>query len=1488
MIETLTTILMSTWLGIASFFGGPMFGTAPFVFTSDQVGSSATNGYVLQTDGDVSTWVSTTTLGISGGSGATVFGDLSDVSTSSDATGDVYYQNSSGQITNLGIGSNGEVLKVSGGLPSWGTDVGAGAGGGTVSTSTDLVDTYVTYATAPSTIGAEAAFTYDDATDLLTVVNASTTNLTALYASSTDAHFGTLNLPNLTDGMLAVYSNIVGSYATTTFSGGLTYSNGNVTSDLGTSIDISDETNLAGDSEIVLTDDTLSIASSIARDSELHDAVTLSGTPDYITLSGQDIVRGTIDIGDDTNLSASWPLSLVGDALSWIGLATTSQPTAGQLLYSDGGTGLIPVATSSINVGTATALEANGANCASGSYALGVDASGASEGCTDATTEIDSAISTHTSNATAHQALVTLAGALDYLTLSGQEITRNAIDLATDITGTLGITNGGTGTSTPAVGGQILAWVGSNWQGVATTTFSGGLTYSNGNVTADLGTSIETGEITNGTILAVDLSTTTTFLDGEIVQYVAATDNFTSVTCAELTGSADLCDGNDASGVGGTGLATTSPIADSNVLTYSASGAGSAYGTATTSVAAGTGIASSATLGALVGGANTTLSIDFTEFDTDSITQGATNLYNQTHTGEVTGATALTIADSVAVSNWNLTTPTLTTFFGTPCTGNEFLQDISDTGAFSCAAAPAGGVDGFDFTYSTDIGYGITGSATSTKTQFTAGIHASSTSHFANASTTQLSIEGAYIYDTSGTTRFLGASTALDITDSTQNSELYLSDGTWQAANYSDGTFDFLNSGSNTATLDFESVVSGKILTIPNLTGSFALGSFTTGFLNGNIPFGSSGLLATSTGFSFNDTDDRLTATYASTTAISGSNATFTTFNGALTGNVTGNADTATALAANGANCSSGNAPLGVDASGAVEGCFDVWTEAENTSAAYIALTDLSATWPINYNNGTGAFTWGGLATTSQPTAGQILYSDGTTGLTPVSTTTATIGTGLSYSGTFGSLVGGAAGTLSVDLGTDIDISEIQAASKSGLDSELLTGTIATTNAVLTVNADDDVVEETNGLTWNITPATCTGDGNGGALTISGTEIVCSADDGGGGSGGEDFLYSQDIGYGVTGSATTTKTQFTAGIHASSTSHFSNATTTQATITDLWATTLQSLTTVGANAEGAIETAIDTLANLTSIQGFTFTLADAGTNAFFGWDDAAGAYENLTAAEALTIIGGAANDFDGSGDLGTGVVADNEIDYTQVTLADFDIDDFAGDTNDDDDLDVAAGGTGVSTFSSSQLLYGAGTGDIQTVATGTVSAGTGISISATIYALLNAASIAIDQAANLTWTGIHDFTSAVLRLPHGASPTVDANGETAIDTTAEFDQLLFYGDAKRVVTPLQRLGFAYATTSWTGTTTLNIGPAYIGSQIEYGYCETNTGTVAVSIYDGTNRADFMPTASTTINKFSYSTNNTWTEGESMRVDLGQPASSPTRVSCSFGFSVTAE
>jgi len=79
---------------------------------------------------------------------------------------------------------------------------------------------------------------------------------------------------------------------------------------------------------------------------------------------------------------------------------------------------------------------------------------------------------------------------------------------------------------------------------------------------------------------------------------------------------------------------------------------------------------------------------------------------------------------------------------------------------------------------------------------------------------------------------------------------------------------------------------------------------------------------------------------------------------GAITGALTGNASTATALAGNGANCNAGEYALGVDASGAVESCTDATTEINTVVAtkdecseitncvpsAWDALTDMVLT----------------------------------------------------------------------------------------------------------------------------------------------------------------------------------------------------------------------------------------------------------------------------------------------------------------------------------------------------------------------------------------------------------------------------------------------------------------------------------------------------------------------------------------------------------------
>lgn len=58
---------------------------------------------------------------VNAGSGASYFADLLDVTTSTPATGDVYYLDSTGTVVNLGVGSNDDVLTLATGIPSWAT-----------------------------------------------------------------------------------------------------------------------------------------------------------------------------------------------------------------------------------------------------------------------------------------------------------------------------------------------------------------------------------------------------------------------------------------------------------------------------------------------------------------------------------------------------------------------------------------------------------------------------------------------------------------------------------------------------------------------------------------------------------------------------------------------------------------------------------------------------------------------------------------------------------------------------------------------------------------------------------------------------------------------------------------------------------------------------------------------------------------------------------------------------------------------------------------------------------------------------------------------------------------------------------------------------------------------------------------------------------------------------------------------------------------------
>lgn len=268
-----------------------------------------------------------------GGGGFFSFGELTNVATSSDASGDIYYLNASGDIVNLAKGSDGQVLKLASGLPAWGSD-NVGGGGAGLATSTPIVDTYVIYGTSAADVGAEAAFTYDDATNRLTVQNASTTAVSALSAA-----FGATATTSISAaGTITIGGNIVfaGDTIDELVGAGLSLSSGDlvvndVTVDMLASSDFGEfscngTTCVIDANTIALTTDTTgNYVATLADDGQSTVTVTNgSAEGGAATLRVIDVVctgcLGTteiagLDIGDDTNLAAGRSLTLSGDSV---------------------------------------------------------------------------------------------------------------------------------------------------------------------------------------------------------------------------------------------------------------------------------------------------------------------------------------------------------------------------------------------------------------------------------------------------------------------------------------------------------------------------------------------------------------------------------------------------------------------------------------------------------------------------------------------------------------------------------------------------------------------------------------------------------------------------------------------------------------------------------------------------------------------------------------------------------------------------------------------------------------------------------------------------------------------------------------------------------------------------------------------------------------------------------------------------------------------
>jgi len=116
-----------------------------------------TYGQLLMGDGSgLYILTSTSSLGISSGSSA--LADLTDVNLTALATGAILYWNGTDWV-NLSIGTSGQVLKVNGGTPYWGTDVSGGGGSGTWATTSNNLAQYPNPSSLVTLFGQEATTT---------------------------------------------------------------------------------------------------------------------------------------------------------------------------------------------------------------------------------------------------------------------------------------------------------------------------------------------------------------------------------------------------------------------------------------------------------------------------------------------------------------------------------------------------------------------------------------------------------------------------------------------------------------------------------------------------------------------------------------------------------------------------------------------------------------------------------------------------------------------------------------------------------------------------------------------------------------------------------------------------------------------------------------------------------------------------------------------------------------------------------------------------------------------------------------------------------------------------------------------------------------------------------------------------------------------------------------------------------------------------------
>ena len=247
-------------------------------------------------------------------------------------------------------------------------------------------------------------------------------------------------------------------------------------------------------------------------------------------------------------------------------------------------------------------------------------------------------------------------------------------------------------------------------------------------------------------------------------------------------------------------------------------------------------------------------------------------------------------------------------------------------------------------------------------------------------------------------------------------------------------------------------------------------------------------------------------------------------------------------------------------------------------------------------------------------------------------------------------------------------------------------------------------------------------------------------------------------------------------------------------------------------------------------------------------------------------------------------------------------------------LTVANGGTGNTTFTSSQLLYGNGSLALSSVATTSLTATSPLSLSQSISVIGSSAS-ALSLSTTGDWTGTLDliegasflrsdasdnYTSGTLTLDAGTSFVSNITGTstwagglqtTAINATTGTSTFIgiqanciknalggcITTEANRsILVASSTLAYngAFGT---AGTTTLVIANSVKATTLTNMFCKTDTGTAHIQFSDGTNKTDVLACVTGGTTDDGSIANNTWTSREDFDLEVGSSINAPNRI-----------